>query len=316
MTSKLICFIAPALALAACGGNDNNGPRKAYIGLFGDNAVAVVDIDAGKVLTTLPVTAPDGLVITPDGAKVYVSSNTTGMIDVIDTAKDQMATQIAAGVSPAGLAISPDGRYVVAAIQGDGKAAIIDTTTDAIIGGPAISKAHNTALSSDGLTAYIASQAAAAPSVDLVSVPGASVSATYAIDKAPRALCAAAGNLYVTVTGSDQIEVLNAATGALGTPITTGGMPHDIRPTLDGKQVLTVAQSAGELELIDPATGTITARVATGKTPHWISLSSDGKLAYVTNEGDNNMVSVDLATQKVVNTYAVGMGPRKIAVQP
>jgi len=113
------------------------------------------------------------------------------------------------------------------------------------------------------------------------------------------------------------VEVLNAATGQPGTQIPTGGSPHDIRPTIDGKRVLTVSQTMGDLEIIDPATGTIAGRVPTGKMPHWIALSSDGKLAYVTNEGDNNMVAIDLATQKVTKTISnIGAAPRKIALQP
>jgi YVTN family beta-propeller protein len=40
---------------------------KAYIGLFGDNAIAVLDTAANKGTKTIPIpTGPHGLVITPD----------------------------------------------------------------------------------------------------------------------------------------------------------------------------------------------------------------------------------------------------------
>ena len=308
------------VALAAVGCSTTKNPSKAYVGLFGDNSVAVIDTSTSKVLTTIPVTAPDGLVITPDGAKVYVSSNTTGIIDVIDTTTDAVSKSITVGTAaalPAGLAITQDGKHIVAAIQGDGKAAIIDTTTDEVVNSLAVGKAHNSAISEDGLTAYIASQVATAPAIYLVSIPSAAAGATYTLDKSPRALAAVGGKLYVTVASFDSVEVLDAATGRPGTQIPTGGSPHDIRPTIDGKRVLTVSQTMGDLEIIDPATGTITGRVPTGKMPHWIALSSDGKLAYVTNEGDNNMVAIDLATQKVTKTISnIGAAPRKIALQP
>src|SRR4051794_28287584 len=62
---------------------------KAYVGLFGDNAVAVIDTRANKVMKTIPVpTGPHGLVVTPDGAKVFVSSDGSSTISVIDTATD------------------------------------------------------------------------------------------------------------------------------------------------------------------------------------------------------------------------------------
>jgi len=315
MTTPFVRLIAP-FALAAAGCSTTSGPHKAYVGLFGDNAVAVVDTSSSKVLTTIAVAAPDGLVITPDGAKVYVSSNSAGVINVIDTATDRVTTSINAGAQPAGLAIAHDGRHLVAAIQGDGKALIIDTATDSVTGTIAVGKAHNSAISADGQTAYIASQVATAPAINLVGVPAGMPGATFAIDKSPRALCAAGTKLYVTVAGADAIEVLDGATGQPSASIPTAGSPHDIRPTLDGAYVATVSQTGGELELIDPSTASVVAHVPTGKMPHWIALSSDGKLAYVTNEADNNVVAIDLATQAVVKTISAGAGPRKIAVQP
>jgi YVTN family beta-propeller protein len=315
MTALLIRLIAP-LAVVAAGCSNSGEPRRAYVGLFGDNAVAVIDTTSSKVLATIDVAAPDGLVITPDGAKLYVSSNTGGVIDVIDTATEHVTTSIAVGLQPAGLAISRDGRHVVAAIQGDGKVVVIDTSSDTVTSTLAVAKPHNAALSADGVSAYIASQVTTAPAVDVVGVPGAAAGATFTLDKSPRALCAAGGKLYVTVAGSAAIEVLDATTGQLGTPITTGGSPHDIRPTLDGARVLAVSQTAGDLEIIDPASSTVTATVATGTMPHWIGLASDGKLAYVTNEGDGTVSVIDLANPGVVKTFAVGTGPRKIAIQP
>ena len=44
---------------------------KAYVGLFGDNSVAVLDTDSNRVMKTIPIpTRPHGLVMTPDGKRV------------------------------------------------------------------------------------------------------------------------------------------------------------------------------------------------------------------------------------------------------
>ncbi len=124
------------------------------------------------------------------------------------------------------------------------------------------------------------------------------------------------GKLYVTLVGSADVDVLDATSGQKLGAITTDGSPHDVRPTRDGSQVLTVSQTAGELVFIDPATSTLVTHVATGTMPHWIGLPSDGREAYVTNEGDNDVVVVDLATRAVTQTFAVGQAPRKIVVRP
>src|SRR5262245_24691966 len=45
---------------------------KAYVGLFKDSAVAVLEMSTNRLLSTIPVPpGPHGLVITPDGRKVY-----------------------------------------------------------------------------------------------------------------------------------------------------------------------------------------------------------------------------------------------------
>jgi YVTN family beta-propeller protein len=297
--------------------NTTNAPASiAYIGLFGDNALAVVDMTAGKVRTTIPVTAPDGIAITPDGAKVYVSSNDSGAVAVIDTASDSVKTTIAVGTQPQGMVATEDGKYVIVAVQGDGDAAIIDTAMDAVVARAPIGKAHSAATNADGTLSFVSSQAPDAPAVQLVDVPSGAPAGTFPVEAAPRALADVDGKLYVTLVGSADVDVLDATSGQKLGAITTDGSPHDVRPTRDGSRVLTVSQTAGELVFIDPATSTLVAHVATGTMPHWIGLPSDGREAYVTNEGDNDVVVVDLATHAVTKTFAVGQAPRKIVVRP
>ena len=58
---------------------------KAYVGLFKDNAIAVLDTGTNGVQGTIPVPqGPHGIVITPDGRKVYVSSDGASTVSVID----------------------------------------------------------------------------------------------------------------------------------------------------------------------------------------------------------------------------------------
>ena len=78
----------------------------AYVGLFKDNAVAVVDTVSNRVAATIPVpVGPHGLVITPDGMKVYVSSDGDSTVSVIDTGTNQISKTIDVGPTPHGLTI-------------------------------------------------------------------------------------------------------------------------------------------------------------------------------------------------------------------
>ncbi|MES1179278.1 MAG: hypothetical protein ABUL62_33490 [Myxococcales bacterium] len=290
--------------------------RKAYVGLFGDQAVAVLDIVTDQVLKKIPVTAPDGLIITPDGKKVYVSSMDTGSVKVIPTSDDAIATSIDVGAKPAGLAITPDGTHVVVSVGGANEVVIVDAIRDTVVKHVTVAAAHAACISADGRYAYVGSQATDAPAVVEVDITGDSPARSLPVDKSPRMLSCTPSKIYFTGVGLDAVEVLDVATGKLATPITSGGSPHDVRATADGKFELVVSQTAGDLEFIDTASDTVVDKVPTGKLAHWITPFSDGTGAYVTNEGDNNVVAVDYASKRVTDTIPIGNGPRKMALQP
>jgi YVTN family beta-propeller protein len=325
LNTQTVSRLFIAVSLAGCGGGNDASPTReepassgaeAVVGLFGDNAVAFVDLSLGKVLATVPVTAPDGIAITPDGAKVYVSSNSTGTVAVIDPAARRLLTSVPVGMQPAGLSVTPDGRYVVVAVQGDGEAVVIDTSNDGVVAHAAVGKAHTSLTNPDGTLAFVASQATDAPAVQVVDVPSATLGATFALEAGPRALAELHGVLFASLSGSADIAVLDATTGTRTGSVTTGGSPHDVRPTADGASILTVSQTAGELEIIDPAALTLAASVPTGAQPHWIAVAPDGTTAYVTNEGDNDLAVVDLKARAVTKKFPVGTAPRKLVLRP
>ena len=94
MYQQSICAFALLVIVAGCSSSSDPAAapaaskphRKAYVGLFGDQSVAVLDTVNNQVLKTIPVSAPDGLIVTPNGKKVYVSSTDTGTVKVIETA--------------------------------------------------------------------------------------------------------------------------------------------------------------------------------------------------------------------------------------
>ena len=324
MPKQFIPAFAVLLVVTGCSSNSDPTPaesstnlhKKAYVGLFADQAVAVLDTATNQVLKTIPVTAPDGLIVTPNGKKVYVSSTDTASVKVIDTADDTIIASIDVGAKPAGVAVTPDGTRVVVSVGGADELAIIDTNTDAVIKRVPVAAAHASCISADGHYAYVASQATGAPAVAEVDILGDTPVRSFAVDKSPRMLSCTPNSIYFTAVGLDAVELLDPTSGSLGMPIASGGSPHDVRATADGKFELVVSQTAGDLEFIDVATHTVAAAVPTGKLAHWITLSSDGSSAYVTNEGDNNVVIVALAQHRVTSTIAIGNAPRKMALQP
>ena len=292
---------------------------KAYIGLFKANAVAVLDTGSNRVLRTIPIPAgPHGLVITPDGRTVYVSSDGASTVSVIDTATDQVTRTIEVGKMPHGLAITPDGRQVLVAVFGTSQVAFIDTASNRVVAHVPVPSPHNFAISPDGQTAYVAAQKPGATALVILDVPKKVQVGIVPLDKTPRALTFSPDGkaLYFTQAGINAVQVLNPATHKLVGQIAVGASPHQPLFTPDGKNALVVVQGPGELAILNPATRTSRTTVTVGQLPHWVALTPNGHTAYVTNEKDNNLAVVDLATHKVTATIALGQAPRKIVIQP
>ncbi|MHB8629770.1 MAG: YVTN family beta-propeller repeat protein [Aggregatilineales bacterium] len=322
----LIAFVALFAGLLVHQSAAQSAAPKAYVGVFKDNTVAVIDTSTNQVLKTIPVpTGPHGLAVTPDGHFVYVSSDGDTKVSVIDTSTDTIVNTIEVGKSPNGLTLTPDGKQLLVAVFGAGQIVFIDTSTNKILGQVAVPSPHNTAVSPDGKTVYVGTNYAADPNTPttLTILDLASRTQTGTVVLPPIAQTVRTLNfspdgkaLYFTQTGVDSVQVLDPTTNKITTQIAVGAAPHHVLFTPSGEYLLVVSQTTNELSLIDPKTNTITAKIPVGKKPHWIALTDGGNVAYVTNESGNTVSVVDLETQKVTATISVGNTPRKIVIQP
>jgi YVTN family beta-propeller protein len=289
-----------------------------YVGLFKDDAVAVIDTAQHKVVGTIPVAkGPHGLVITPDGRKVYVSSDGASTVSVIDTGSDRVIATIEVGANPHGLAVSGDGRRVLALGWGTNRVLVIDTATDRVITEVPVRQPHNGTLSRDGSIAWVGSQQEGATALVRLDLTAGTETARVALDKTPRGLELSPDGkrVFFTLAGVDSIQVLDTVSNQIVAQIPVGASPHDAPFTPDGRWALAVVQGPGELAILDTATNTVAGVVTVGKAPHWSTSSSDGRTAYVTNETTNDVSVVDLASRRVLATIGVGNAPRKVAAQ-
>jgi YVTN family beta-propeller protein len=292
---------------------------KAYVGLFKDNAIAVLDTDTNRVQGTIPVPqGPHGIVITPDGRKVYVSSDGASTVSVIDTQTDKIVRSIEVGTNPHGLAIAPDGRQVLVGGFGTNQVLLIDTNTDQIVGRLPVPMPHNSVLSPDGHMAYVGSQQQGATAIVILDLTQRTQVGTVPLEKTPRGLTLSpdAKQLYVTVAGADAVQVVDLASQRVVGQIPVGASPHHVLMLPNGTAGLVVSQGPGNLEFFDPTRHTVSQTVHVGTNPHWLAVSTDGRTAYVTNEGSQDVAVVDVASGTVTATVHAGNAPRKIVVQP
>ncbi|MFV1981137.1 MAG: beta-propeller fold lactonase family protein [Rhodothermia bacterium] len=75
------------------------------------------------------------MVITPDGAFVYVSASNSIFVTAIETATNTVVSDINVGAGPDGLAITPDGKFVFAAMSIAQEVTKIDVASNKVVGG-------------------------------------------------------------------------------------------------------------------------------------------------------------------------------------
>ena len=94
LTSAQILFLGTALAQGK-GSSMNHPAPKAYLGEFESNDIAVVNTADNSIIKRISVPkGVHGVAITPDGSRVFVSSDAGNTITVIDTTKDEIASSI------------------------------------------------------------------------------------------------------------------------------------------------------------------------------------------------------------------------------
>ena len=291
---------------------------KAYVGLFGDNAIGVIDTATNRMTKTIAIpTGPHGMVLTPDGKWLYASSDGDSKVSVIDTTRDEVAASVEVGTTPHGLAITPDGSMVLVAGFGTDQVEAIDTSSNQLVWQAPVPQPHNLAITADGQTVYAGSQKQDAPSLAIIDIPSGTLAGSVPLDHAPRALNVSpdGAEVFFTQAGVDSVQVLDRASNQIEARIPTGASPHHPLFTPAGKLGLVAVQGPGELDLFDPSSYAKSGSVKVGDMPHWIASSSDSQIAFVTNEKSNDVSVVDLGTMTLATTIPVGNAPRKIVLQ-
>jgi YVTN family beta-propeller protein len=111
-----------------------------------NGTVSVIDSNPASptfntVVATVTIgldTRPAGIVVTPDGSKVYVANDLVDTVSVISTATNTIVGTIPVAPGPRGIAVTPDGSKVVVASRNFGGAlqssvTVIDTATDTVM---------------------------------------------------------------------------------------------------------------------------------------------------------------------------------------
>jgi YVTN family beta-propeller protein len=102
-----------------------------------DGTVVVVDAIKGKMLQAIPLGKPGmikpmAVLLSPDAAKLYVSTGRGHRVFILDTATNSVAGSMEVGPRPWGIALSPDAKTLYSANGPSNDISVVDLATNTV----------------------------------------------------------------------------------------------------------------------------------------------------------------------------------------
>lgn len=254
--------------------------------------------------------------ITPDGAKVLITSPSSNAVYVLDSANGKQLAVIKVGKAPKGVKVSPDGKWAYVSNQGSANISVVDlvglkvSDTIAVEEGP-----HNARFTRDGKLAYVTLQGGAGIAVidtgkrkmvKVIPVPG--ITGPHNLDLSADEKTAFVRDFV------HNVAVVDLGSGKVKKVIEVGNGHGGIDVTPDDRFAATAAIGDNMISLIDTRTLSVTS-IKVGKGPHGIRASEDSQWLYVTLTGENAVAVVNLKTLKLEKKLASGEFPFWVAVR-
>jgi DNA-binding beta-propeller fold protein YncE len=136
-----------------------------------ENTVTELDLTARRRVRSVTVPSrPEGIAVTPDGGQVWVGSNDTGEVTVMNGSTGRVIATLAGATFPYRLGASPDGRRM-AVVDGRGDGLLIaDVATQRYIGTIPLASPRGVAIAPDSRTAYVTQAGGTVAVVDIVDM--------------------------------------------------------------------------------------------------------------------------------------------------
>jgi YVTN family beta-propeller protein len=274
----LVCPVWTILASAQVTGSAASSPAIVYVS-NGGGGITEINTATNSVIATAPFpNNANGVVVSPDGQRIYASNRDVGQVTVFDAATNVPITVISVGNGSdnLGLAISPDGKLVYVANQVSGTVTVIATATNTVLQTLATGlEPIWITFSANGSRAYVSNQA------------------------------------------SGTVSVISTVSGSVIANIFGFSCPFQSKVTLDGSKLLVSSQCDNSLKVVSLASNTIVNSIPTGPNPRGIALQADGTRAYVADWFSNTVDVIDVAAQVNLNTpIVVGFNPWGLAITP
>jgi len=234
-------------------------PNPVTVSLDGNRAyfayhwgVGIISTATNTLLDTIQLagasTAHYGIVVTPDGSKIYVTNNWASTVSAIFTSSNVVFATIPV-LSPWGITVSPDGSKVyVSSYSISGGISVISTTTNMVIDTISLpSSTYFLCVNPDGSKVYAAGDGG----VFVINTLTDSVHIITSMSAYGICISPDGNKVYFTRCAiSNTVGIINTQTDSLISTIAVGDQPGPISISPDGSKVYVVNQDSYSVSVI------------------------------------------------------------------
>lgn len=327
MTTRLL--LALILVVAALGA----GVRVLQTNAAGDD-VHVIDPVTNQVVGVIHgIEVPHGIVISPDGARLYVTEEPTRTLDVVDAKTLKVTAKIPLSGRPNNLAVTNDGRWVYVGIaQAPGALDVIDTVSLANVKSIPVNGAiHNVYVTPDGK--YVVAGSIPTGVITVVEVATNTESWSVKLSGGIRPMAftrnenGSTKQIVAQLSDFHGFVFVDFALHQEVTRVTLPDIPgqhkiidgvqgapaHGLAITPDGRVLWSTSKWYGYVAAYSLPDLKLMKVVPVGLIPEWLTIPPDGKNLYVAVAGKDETVVVDNKTMQVVARIPVGFVPKRNA---
>ena len=271
-----------------------------------------------------------GLAFSPDGSRVYLTSDRTGNFQAVDARKGVIIEQINIGKDPNQMSITKDGKFAYVPMRGEDSIAVVQLEPLKLLKKIPFDKGpHDGYTSADGTRVFVGAQFGRSIAVVdtakqdmLYTLPTTDGVRPMSLTRDGRTIYAALSNLLGFVVVDSEKGVTRR--------VELGTLPEGVPPPYLETFTHALHLSADETELwvtdcindlvriVRLADMKEVAQVRVGHFPHWFTARPDGKVVFVSLWYSDAVAAIDPATRKVIANmqFERATGPKRIGIAP
>lgn len=304
-----------------------------------DDIIHLIDVGSHEIVDTIEgIPVNHGAAASPDGSRLYFSSEAKFTLDVVDTESLAITSEIPLSGRPNNISISEDGHYVYVGIMEEpGGIDVIDTRTlENVRHIETQSRVHNTFVTPDGRH-LVAGTFGGDDNLDVFSTeteelvfsmyPKRDESMLEGIrpiafetnaDGSTKRMFVQISDLhgfavvdFETREEVDRIELPSIPEAERDPGPFTRAPAHGIGVAPDQQTLWVCSRLNGYVYAYSLPDLAYLGGVAVGSHPDWITFSDDSRYAYAANGHSNDLSVIDIASRTEVARIEVGEAPKR-----